>query len=242
VQAGLPSVLSCSSNAEGAVNDDTQRAARLIEFERAQIGHELHDGVMPLLIAASATASNVIDKLNQSGLETSAVDRSDLLLKLEQVSDWLDEALQASRRLLTDIHPPELEGLDWTIAVAECLERLFAERGNMIRWEMDPRVNDVETAVAGAAYRIVVEAVRNALRHGDATEILVVSNRTTDSIEVVVRDNGKGFEPDQVSGDHYGLRAMRGRAEMVRGTLKVDSHMGGPTVVTLKVPVVAAIH
>jgi signal transduction histidine kinase len=234
-------VFSCSTDLEAAVNDDSEPASKLIEFERAQIGHELHDGVMPLLFAASAVVSNVIEKLNQSGVDaTLKLDQADLSPRLEQLSGWLDEALQASRRLLTDIYPPELEGRDWTTAVADALQRLFPERGNTIHWDVDPRVNDVEIGVACVAYRIVIESVRNAFRHGDATEVLVVSRRAAGSIDVSIRDDGKGFDPRRVSGNHYGLRVMLGRAELVRGTLEVDSQVGGPTVVALSVPVVAS--
>lgn len=223
------------------MTDDLELAAKLIEVERAQIGHELHDGVIPLLFAASAVVGNVCDKLNQGGVDVpSTVDRVDLVPKLEQLTIWLNEAMQTSRRLLTGVYPPELDGREWTAVVAESLERLFPDSEESIRWDMDPRVNEVETGVACAAYRIVIEAVRNACRHGNATEVVVSGSKTADSIEVTIRDDGKGFDPKQVTENHFGLRSMRGRAELVRGTLLVDSQEGGPTVVTFKVPMVAA--
>lgn len=219
------------------LSDDRKLAVELVELERAQLGNELHDGVIPLLFVASSTVTNLRDKLavrrQQAPLPAN---ESGLAPALDQLSEWLDEAMQASRRLLTEVYPPDLEHRDWRAAVAETLHRLFPEWSNRVAWELDPTVSQVSQPVACAIYRIVLEAIRNACQHGEATEVLVSGRKLEQALEVTIFDNGTGFELSQVPSDHFGIRAMHCRAELISGKLSIDSAVGGPTTVALVVP------
>ena len=202
----------------------SEQVTRLIEAERSQIAHEIHDGLLPLLFAASATISSAIAKGEiDVGTETRE--------KLDQASGWLTDAMHAGRQLLTEVYPPELQGRPWTRAAKDTLERLFPEDHQVICWQVDPDVNEISEAIAFAAYRIVVEAVRNAVGHGRASEVNVEGRRDGDRFHLIVRDNGNGFDPSRVADDRFGIRAMYGRAELVGGSLAIHSELGGPTTV-----------
>jgi signal transduction histidine kinase len=201
------------------------QATRLIEDERAQIGHEIHDGLLPLIFAASSALSSVIDQAD------SAATRE----RLHQAAGWLNEALQLGRHLLVEVYPPELTGNTWTAAATDTLERLFDQSETKIDWQLDARVNETSAAVAAAAYRIVVEAVRNAIRHGKSSEVKIIAAHQAGGIQVIIRDNGGGFDPSQVANDRFGIRSMTGRARLVGGSLSIDSAPGGPTTVTFSV-------
>ena len=188
----------------------------------SQIGHEIHDALLPLIFAASASVSS----LASDDANTSSRD------KLCQVASWLNDAMQTGRRLLTEVYPPELADRIWTRAAKDTLERLFAETKPLIRWQLESDVNETSEPVAIAAYRIVVEAVRNAIRHGKASEVTIVGEKIDHGLRVVIRDNGCGFDPSQIPKDRFGVRAMTGRAELVRGALVIESCTGGPTTVT----------
>lgn len=203
--------------------DPLEQATRLIDLERSQVGHEIHDALLPLIFAASASVSS---------LAADDANSDDARDKLRQVAAWLDEAMQTGRRLLTHVYPPELVDQIWTRAAKDTLQRLVGEKSSLIRWQIDSDANDTSTPVAIAAYRIVVEAVRNAIRHGKAREVTVIAEKVDRGLRVVIRDNGGGFDPSQVPEDRFGLRAMTGRAELVGGTVVIDSNEGGPTTVT----------
>lgn len=205
------------------------QAARLIEAERAQIGNEIHDSVLPLLFAASASLSGLMER---SGQEFTPEVRQ----RLEQSVGWIGDAMQAARRLLTEIYPPELQRTAWSLAAADTVNRLLGELSSRVQWQLDPAVNHVSDPVAFAAYRIVVEAIRNAVGHGSASEVVVTGEPHEDGLQVTVRDNGRGFDPQQIPAERFGVRAMIGRAELVGGSLRIDSAIGGPTTVTLTVP------
>ncbi len=207
------------------------QATRLIELERAQIGHEIHDSLLPLIFAASAGVGAIADAAGDDSLAT-----SDQQQRLAQIASWLDEAMQAGRRLLTEIYPPELVDANWSMVAAAAVERLFPDRGSLVRWEMEPGVDEVADPLAVAAYRIVVEAVRNSLRHGNAQQVAVRATRLADRWQITVTDDGDGFEPSEIPSDRFGIRSMIGRAELAGGTLKVASQRGGPTTVTFCFP------
>jgi signal transduction histidine kinase len=66
-------------------------------------------------------------------------------------------------------------------------------------------------------------------RHASAQQVTVRLARGVDRIDLVIRDDGMGFDPAMVDLDHYGLTGMRERAAMIDATLEVSSHPGGGT-------------
>jgi signal transduction histidine kinase len=89
-------------------------------------------------------------------------------------------------------------------------------------------------AIETAAYRIVVEAMRNAVRHSGATHCTVSIQVGEDAVELSVRDDGDGLRPDRTPG--VGLRSMRERAADVGGALLVRSPPEGGTLVSATLP------
>ncbi|QDT13220.1 sensor histidine kinase [Planctomycetes bacterium K23_9] len=198
-------------------------AIEAIEIERAQIAHEVHDALLPLIVGAKAAL--------ESHLGSDLADHADRR-KLQQAFDWLDQAAQVGRQLLLQTHPPELDQATWTAAAKYACSQLVS--GDVeLQWDLSPECDLYPSLVAGAAYRIVIEAIRNGSRHGNASQIKV----TGDATRVKVTDNGSGFDPGAVSADRFGIRSMRGRAKLVGGQVEIKSQIGGPTTVVFLVPV-----
>ncbi len=233
----------------GPSRADLDQAARLIESERAQIGHEIHDGLLPLIFAASATLSSILDRSHPVGSVHSEPSQrpapdspaannagdplsEETFEKLQQVSAWLTDAMQVGRLLLTNVYPPDLVGSLWVRAAKDTISRLFPGTTARIQWQADPQVNEISAAIAVAAYRITVEAVRNAIAHGHANEVIISGRKQANGVEVCIADNGSGFDPSQVPPDRFGIRSMIGRAESIGGGVRIDSQPGGPTTVT----------
>ncbi len=200
----------------------------LIELERTQIGHEIHDALLPLIFAAASGVSHAIDRL--------PTDADESKTELLQVSDWLADALHTGRRLLSEIYPPELTGTRWVRAAKETIDKLWDQSERNPSWEIVGDVEETSPSVAMAAYRIVVESVRNAIRHGKSNEILIQATSGDEAIVIAVHDNGCGFDPTATPEDRFGIRAMAGRAKSVGGYLVVDSKPGGPTTIKFIVP------
>ena len=94
-------------------------------------------------------------------------------------------------------------------------------------------IGPLPAAVETAAYRIVVEALTNAIRHSGGTQCLVSMSVVEDALELSVRDDGGGLNPGRTPG--VGLRSMQERAAEVGGTLSVRSAADG-TVVSAMLP------
>ena len=90
-------------------------------------------------------------------------------------------------------------------------------------------------------YRIVQEALTNVVRHAQATQVSVLLERRGEQLQMIVEDNGQGFNAeaerqDSSEGQYLGLLGMAERAMLVGGTLTIDSAPGGGTTIFLHIP------
>ena len=154
----------------------------------------------------------------------------------------LDQALQSTRSGLTEarralqaLRASPLEDLGLALAVSDLAESV-AERANLkLDLNVQNHLENVSPEVEQCVYRVVQEALTNVARHADARSLRVVLTRENEGLLLTVADDGHGFDPVVVNGTHYGLRGLRERAEMVGGTLEVDSQPQTGTTVRLTI-------
>lgn len=207
------------------------------EEERARISRHLHDVVGQTLTAV------------KFGLDSLASDMEskEMSDRLELAAQLVARSLQEIRDLSVELRPAVLDDLGLVPAIRWHLDRL--------RDGTDPEIEltVVETDVSGdllprdvqtQAFRIVQEAVLNALRHADASRIEVDVRTTGGELVIEVRDDGRGFEPDRPRDARpeerqLGLVGMEERASLMSGSLQLTSRRGEGTVVRLRAPVEA---
>ena len=80
------------------------------------------------------------------------------------------------------------------------------------------------------------EALNNVRKHADATVVRLRLERAGGGVRISITDNGRGFDPADVPANHFGLRTMRERAEMIGGRLTIDSRVSAGTAVVVEVP------
>lgn len=207
--------------AELRVNYDAlQRAERerAALGERERIMRDLHDGVGSLLLSAMHDVRHGIDAAELERLLQSCLDDLRLAVdSLEPHSNYPSTILGSLRYRLA----PRL-----------------AEAGVHLRWAVDevPPLAGLDPSRTLQLLRLLQEAITNVLRHARATEIEIGLRRIADDIEIVVRDNGVGFDTTGVQRGH-GLANMRHRATQMGAVLSIDSGPAG-TVVRLRLAVV----
>lgn len=146
----------------------------------------------------------------------------------------------------------KLRGTLWTLrtlpdgdrgfraSLADLVARLGEGRAAPIKLETSGDLDAINAAVAGQLLLVLQEATANALTHGRPGRVTVtVAVNDLGDIEVVVRDDGCGFDPDAHEGPgqgHFGLQGLRDRAARVGGSLAITSRPGAGTEVTLRVP------
>jgi signal transduction histidine kinase len=142
------------------------------------------------------------------------------------------------RRILSDVRPLEVDATNLARTLAELLQAFELQHPD-VKLQMTgdglASLQQGGALVATAAYGIIREAVRNALKHGAPSAIVVHLAGHGQAVEIRVHDDGRGFDPAAPSkpGEEggYGLIGMRDRARLVGGTLRIVSAPGAGTTI-----------
>jgi signal transduction histidine kinase len=194
------------------------------ERARERIAAELHDDTLQALAAVALTLSNAGEKMS------SDIDR-DLLADAEIEVRAVATRL---RRLMFGLMGPAADR-DLRSAVADYCAALFPETG--IGYELVGDVGEIDRGTCLVAYRLVQEAVRNALVHSGGTCVQVSLARTPSELLLQISDDGVGIGDHPVAPTHAGLRIVRRRAEAVGGSARVGPGADGHgTCVDLRLP------
>ncbi len=217
--------------ARTAEDGRARRGLQAAEAERTRWARELHDGTLQglgaLQISLAAARSTVDPSLRDQ--------------VLAQAEDQATEEISQLRALITDLRPVALDELGIAAALEALVDRSRRASGIQIEISTDfgfeagrtasRHVPELETAI----YRIIQEALGNAVKHAGATRIDVSVRDLDDRVELIVTDDGRGFDV-QSSRTGFGLTGMRERVELERGTLRVISRPGEGTRVEVMLP------
>src|SRR5262249_38929308 len=145
------------------------------------------------------------------------------------------------REIVLDLRPPMLDELGLIVALRGYAEGQSLRTGVTIAVESNFDAERLRPETAIAAFRIVQEAVHNALRHGEAKHITVSVRVDSSRLLLSVRDDGRGFDVDEAlqraaTGHHLGLSGMRERVEALGGRLEMDSVPGHGAEIRASVP------
>jgi PAS domain S-box-containing protein len=218
------------------VRDVTQRkrlrdfsagALRASEDERRRIARELHDD----------TAQHLSALLMWVRLIEPEVGSEEAKRRLRELRDELAACAEGVRRIARGLRPPELEDAGLVAALRAHARAIRDGTGMDIRVDADAAVDDLLGPDARLVlYRVVQEAVSNALRHSGATTVRVHVHTEGSFVVAVVSDEGKGFVDEGRIGGGLGLLGMKERAVMVGGRLTVESRSGEGTSVRVELP------
>lgn len=183
--------------------------------DRRRLARELHDGV--------------VQELGYIRVESFGIERDHGLR--ERILGACDRAMDEARGAIEALGRAGDEPLGFVLHRAA---RQVAERyGGRVAVDLDDAV-DASPEQRHALVRITREAVSNAIRHGGADSVRIRLTRTQDVRQLVVEDDGKGFDDDMVSGDGgYGLVSMRDRATGLPGSFEITSAPGQGTTVAV---------
>ncbi|MCB0873397.1 MAG: GAF domain-containing protein [Thermoleophilia bacterium] len=208
-----------------AAADGLRKAIQLQETERARVARELHDEAGQSLTALA---------LNMRALEghVDDVGRRELT-RLRQMVNTVSADL---RTIATDLRPSGLREHGLASAIQRQAERLKDASGISVDLALDELPDDLPEQWQIAVYRVVQEALTNVARHSNATHVSVLAHHRLGYLRVMVEDDGCGFDPT-ASTDRLGLQGMRERAELLGGTLRIESTIGAGTAVLVDLEV-----
>jgi len=199
--------------------------------ERARMAHELHDTLFQGFVGASMLLDQAVEQTPADSPSKPALSRALVLVRRA-----IDEGRKTMRGLPTASHAP----VTLEEAFSKLLEEVTPGQGAQIQIFVQGRTRALNPALREQLFLIGREAVMNALRHSEATNIEVEIHYLRDLLRVLVRDNGCGIKPEAVqkeSDSHWGLRGMRQRAEDIGAQFDVWSQIRAGTEVRVVVPV-----
>lgn len=186
-----------------------------------RVGGDLHEGLGQQLSGIA---------MMLQGLKARSVDVApELWSELDEIVTLINGAVSRTRLLARGLSPVRASTKSLTEGFEELVNNVLAVYGQRVRLSLDlpPEISADENAVMNL-FHIAQEAVANAARHAGADEILLSVRATGPDLELLVSDNGVGFDPSEATsgGAGMGLRMMRFRAEMARGYLSIESRPG----------------
>lgn len=203
------------------------------DLEQERIGRDLHDGLGQDLTGIALMLKGLQGQLDRPA----AAVRADL----EDIAAMVNRALKGTRRLVRGLSPVALEQGGLVQALRELTLR--ARESGALRGRLTlPSVvaGGLERSVAIQLYRIAQEALSNALRHAQATQLDVSLRDTRGGLRLRVADNGRGLPAGASKRSGLGLRTMQYRAALIGATLDVRSRTAGGTEVVVTLPVARA--
>lgn len=203
--------------------ESARRALAAQESERARIARELHDEVGQTLTAVALRAERAAD---EASFQREA---------LAEIAETVLRSLDDVHRIGRELRPEALDDLGLVNALIALCSRVSRHGGVRVRRELHADLPALPRDVELVVYRVAQEALTNALRHAQATEVTVSLRRAGDRVVLEVRDDGRGL-PQTTR--ESGLRGMRERAMLIDADLDVRSQTGHGTDVVLGVPVV----
>ncbi|MBL4651438.1 MAG: PAS domain S-box protein [Flavobacteriales bacterium] len=208
-----------------------ERRKRLFEItdiqerEKKRMARELHDGIGQMLFGA---------KMHLESLKRKVEGQETIKKTVAEIESQLKDIIAEVRALSRRLRPSILDDF----GLVPALKQLFEQFKNSTETELIVRLVDESVRfnprTEVAIYRIIQEAINNSVRHGKSTIIWISLSETKQGTELIIRDNGKGFDKFEEEG--HGLKNMQERAETIGGHFEISSVENRGTVIKIVIP------
>ena len=231
----LGSGIDPSSTVEDESVDVAQRVLGSLEAERERLYRDVHDGPAQVL----ANAIFEVEYLERIAERAPAEVRQTLRTELSNLKGQFRGSLDSVRAMIYDLRPPELTELGLAEAMRNYASEWELRCGIKVASQLDLKDTGLSPMDELAVYRIMQEALQNVHKHAHASAVGIAWSLANKSWVLHVTDDGMGF--DLVKAARHkksvGLLSMRERAELIGGSLQIQSTPGKGTAVTLLLPV-----
>ena len=231
----LGSGIDPSSDSDDVSVEVAQRVLGSLEAERERLYRDVHDGPAQVL----ANAIFEVEYLERITERAPAEVRQTLKTELANLKGQFRGSLDSVRAMIYDLRPPELTELGLAEAIRNYASEWEARCGIKVASQLDLKDTGLTPMEELAVYRVMQEALQNVHKHAHASAVGMAWSRSNDSWVLHVTDDGMGF--DLVKAARHkksvGLLSMRERAELIGGSLQIQSTPGKGTAVTLLLPV-----
>jgi PAS domain S-box-containing protein len=202
--------------AEEALSSISRRLIDAQEQERSRIARELHDDINQRL----ALVAVGLDRQRGDLRSTTRQMRSAMGKAIEQISDIVSDVHMMSHRL----HSSKLDTVGLAAAAAGFCRELSKQQNVEVDFQCDGITRELPEAIALCMFRVLQEALQNAVRHSGAKHFKVSLAESTNQIALTICDEGQGFNPAEALKENgLGLTSMIERLKLVGGELLIDA-------------------
>jgi len=199
------------------------------EEERKRIAKDIHDGIGQMLTALKFN----IESINTSNIESTSN-------KVASLKEGLGFLIKEVRSVTFNLTPPELSDYGIVPALSKLATKLSSFTGKNIYFENKTDFkNRFDSLVETNLYRVVQEAVNNALKYADSNYILITLSHSIDKLSIVIDDDGKGIDAENLikesDASGMGLFFMKERISYVGGRLFINSIKNKGTRITINI-------
>ncbi len=205
------------------------------EEERKRIARELHDDTAQSLLL-------LIHKLDAQISDRNAGLTKPVREKLTELNELAKEILMGIRRYSQQLRPAILDDLGLISALEWMADSLAREKGIEVDVQLKIQSSELTREAQLVLFRIAQEALSNIRKHAGASKVVIKLESEADKKRMIIADNGKGFTVPARLGDlsnqeKFGLIGMRERAQLLNGTMSINSELDKGTSIAIEIPV-----
>ncbi|MGH7598544.1 MAG: histidine kinase [bacterium] len=206
---------------------------RVQEEERQRMARELHDDLGQRLTGMKLHLQALEADIPQTNSKTNK--------ELKSIMSQIDMMMHEIRRIASNLRPTVLDDFGLVVALQLLCKEIQKLHSFKIRFQAEAIDDSHDEYAEIAIYRIVQEALSNITKQAGASSVSVRLSRREKAMALVVTDNGKGFEPENIprqedSGSGLGLLDMKERAELLGGSFRIDSALHRGTTINVVIP------
>jgi len=199
------------------------------EQERAAVAKEIHDEVGQIVAAVRMDLAAVQRKLGPANNKEQE--------RLEHTIGLLGGVVETVQRVMSELHPPVLDGVGLAAAIDWQLGQFQKRTGIRCELVCETQGGELPAEENLALFRVVQEALSNVAEHSRATAVAVRLTRAEDWLELEITDDGRGISESDVRGQYsFGLMGIRERVRVVGGEVQFRGAEGGGTTVEVRMP------
>lgn len=199
------------------------------EEERKKLSREIHDGPAQML-ANLLIRSEIINRSFREG------DIDDALREVKNIRETVRKSLYEVRRIIYDLRPMALDDLGLFPTLKKYVSTVSDYSNNKIDLLFIGDEERLEAEYEVAFFRMIQEAIQNAVKHAQASLIKVKLELRPERANIIVEDDGIGFELDKVGDKSFGIIGMKERVDMLDGKISIKSILGEGTTIVIHVP------
>jgi signal transduction histidine kinase len=202
-----------------------QEKIQIARMERDRIERDLHDTVSQTIFSTRVIAE-ILPKLWEK-------DRKEAKKQLENIKFLAEESLIEMRRILLELKPDSFDEEDLEELMKQVIKSASLRSNMDIGLKIKGKKADLDAKVKEAFYRILQESINNSIKHSGAKHLGIVLKYLPNMINLEIKDDGNGFDPEKISKSKYGLYIMKDRAKAIDALLVIKSDKAKGTKTTL---------